>query len=136
MIDRNSYNKDDATNYINYYQALANKDLLNYYKGLIALRRVFPNAFGSATKQDIEFLSTGDDHAIAFRIRNNSAVKGQPKNFIVVLNGSPDKALEITLPDGDWNIIANAEKVSPVMPLGTAAARLLAPARAGVILAQ
>lgn len=136
MIDRNSYNKDDATNYINYYQALANKDLLNYYKGLIALRRVFPNAFGSATKQDIEFLSTGDDHAIAFRIRNNSAVKGQPKNFVVVLNGNPDKGIEIALPEGEWNVIADGAKVSPVLPLGKASARLLAPASSGVIVAQ
>lgn len=136
MIDRNSYNKDDATNYINYTQALANKELLNYYKGLIGLRRVYPNAFGSATKQDIEFLETADDHAIAFRIRNNSAVKGQPKNFVVVLNGNPGKSLEIALPEGAWNILANGAKVSPVLPIGTASGTIIVPPSAGMIVAQ
>ncbi|MCU0427348.1 MAG: alpha-amylase family glycosyl hydrolase [Candidatus Kapabacteria bacterium] len=135
MIDRNSYNKDDATNYINYQHALANKDLLNYYKGLIALRRVFPNAFGSATKQDIDFLETSNDHAIAFRIRNNSAVKGQPKTFVVVLNGNAT-ALDISLPEGAWNVLGNAEKISPVMPLGVQSDKIVVPASSGVILAQ
>jgi pullulanase/glycogen debranching enzyme len=136
MIDRNSYNKDDETNYINYRHALANKDLLNYYKGLIALRRVYPSAFGSATKQDITFLETGSDQAIAFRIRNNSAVKGQPKSFVVILNGSMDKSLDFALPEGSWNILANAAKVAPVVPMGTASAQVQVGSSSGMILAQ
>ena len=135
MIDRNSYNKDDATNYINYRHALANKDLLNYYKGLTALRRVYPNAFGSATKQDIEFLETTNDHAIAFRIRNNSSVKGQPKTFVVILNGNAS-ALDMTLPEGTWNLIGNAERISPVVPLGSASGNITLPASSGAIFAQ
>lgn len=136
MIDRNSYNKDDATNYINYYHALANKELLQYYKGLIALRRVFPNAFGSATKEDISFFDLELDHAIAFTIRHHSAVKGAPKSFVVVLNGNPDKSLTLSLLEGEWSVIANAARVSPVGALGSVSGELTVPGSQGVILAQ
>ncbi|MCS6809545.1 MAG: alpha-amylase family glycosyl hydrolase, partial [Bacteroidota bacterium] len=136
MIDRNSYNKDNATNYINYYHAIANKELLNYYKGLIALRRIYPNAFGSATKDDIEFLDTYDDHSIAFRIRHNSAVKGYPKAFIVILNGNLTKPVELSMPEGTWHVIANADKVSPIVPLGSISGRLRIGASSGLIATQ
>jgi pullulanase/glycogen debranching enzyme len=41
MIDHNSYEKDNETNYINYNHAEINEELFDYYKGLIELRKRF-----------------------------------------------------------------------------------------------
>ncbi len=118
-LDRNSYNKDNATNYLNYAHAALNSELVRYYQGLIALRKRYPMAFGSATKDAVEFLDTDDDVALAFRITNRSGEPHQPKSFMVLLNGNRTKALSITLPAGKWSVVANGTAVSPEKPLGT-----------------
>ena len=138
-IDRNSYNKDNETNYINYAHAASNQALVDYYKGLIALRKAYPQAFGSASKQDVEFLETGNDLAIAFRIKNASnGAASQPKSFVVVLNGHRTQPLQFSLPAGAaWKVLANNERVSPAKPLGSlSSGKVTVPQSAGLILAE
>jgi pullulanase/glycogen debranching enzyme len=136
-IDRNSYNKDNETNYLNYAHAAKNQDLIEYYKGLIALRKLYPNAFGSASKQAIEFLETGKEFAIACRITNTSNEKGsQPASFIVLLNGERETPLQFTLPKGAWKVIGNAERISPAKPLQTLTGTATIPQSSGMILAE
>jgi pullulanase len=144
-IDRNSYNKDNATNYINYAHAEANSDLVAYYQGLIALKKQYPDAFGSADKSAIEFLDTADDAAIAFRIRPTAANVGgstqAPKSFIVLLNGNTDKPLQIKLPQSPsqtalWRVLANGERVSPVGELGNIAGQVRVSPSSGMIVAE
>ena len=55
MIDHNSYDKDNETNYINYEHAKINSDLLNYYKGLIELRKKY-DAFRRVDYNDVIFI--------------------------------------------------------------------------------
>ncbi len=55
IIDHNSYEKDNETNYINYNQVKINQDLFNYYKGLIELRKKY-EAFRRADYSDVIFL--------------------------------------------------------------------------------
>jgi pullulanase/glycogen debranching enzyme len=103
MIDHNSYNKDNVTNYINYDFAKLNADLVDYYKGLIALRNKYP-VFRRASYEDIKF----------FNIINNQfalgyGIKYAGDEFIVLFNANPDKEQEFTLPDGKWNVL-----VSPI----------------------
>jgi pullulanase len=133
-LDRNSYNKDNETNYLNYRHASSNRDLVDYYAGLIALRRAYPAAFGGASKADISFLPTDDDFTIAFRIRNANAGKtlksakgaqnqasqpvSQPKSFLVVLNGNPDKDIPFRAPAGSWLVLADGSRVT-LEPLGS-----------------
>jgi pullulanase len=143
-IDRNSYNKDNETNYINYAHAASNQALIDYYKGLITLRKTYPNAFGSASKQDIEFLETGNDLAIAFRIKNTSngaashnGAASQPKSFVVVLNGQREEPLHFSLPEGTaWKVLANNERVSSAKPLNSLSGKVVIPQSAGMILAE
>ena len=59
MIDHNTYDKDNETNYINYNHASINSDLLNYYKGLIELRKT-SEAFRRADYSDVTFFTYKD----------------------------------------------------------------------------
>ncbi|MBI4810071.1 MAG: hypothetical protein HY800_01220 [Ignavibacteriales bacterium] len=117
MIDHNSYDKDNETNYLNYYHRELNRELFDYYKGLIELRKQHP-IFSSAPKEAVEFLKTDDDFVVAFRLNAKKAKSISTKNsFIVILNGNPTKKAEVVLPKGTWKIIANDKKISLKKPL-------------------
>jgi len=131
-IDHNSYEKDNETNWLNYHHKTLNRELYDYYKGLIALRKMNP-MLSSAPKKAVEFLPTSDDFLIAFRITAGK----QDKGFLIVLNGNPAHAAQITLPKGRWSVIANAKKVSPTRRITiVTGATISVPATSGMILQE
>ncbi len=103
MLDHNSYEKDNETNYINFEHAKINEDLLSYYKGLINFRNTF-EAFRRADYEDINFYE--DPHEpflLGFEILSNQ------ERFIVILNANHKKEFKINLPEGNWVILVNEE---------------------------
>jgi pullulanase/glycogen debranching enzyme len=130
MIDRNSYNKDNETNYLNYDHRDLNRELYDYYRGLIQIRKTF-SSFSDAPKKMIKFFKTADDLLIAFRIKKS---KTSPKEFVVILNGNPTETGHVHLPFGTWTVIANAEKVAPDGSLGSLWGRVQIPPTSGMIL--
>ena len=101
QIDHNSYNKDDETNWLNWDEKDINSDLVNYYKGLIQLRKKYPE-FRHSKPDDFKFSEVGKQVALAYSLQNK---------FIVALNGDSENQLELDLPDGDWKILIDGEKV-------------------------
>ncbi len=134
MLDHNSYEKDNATNYLNYAHRGINRELYDYYKGLIELRR-HHSVFGSAPKRTLKFLETKDEFLIAFRLGPDKSLKEQ-KSFIVILNGNPKQPFDFALPDGRWTIVANAKGVALDGRLGTASGKTVIPATSGAILME
>jgi pullulanase/glycogen debranching enzyme len=122
-IDHNSYEKDNETNYLNYHHQTLNKELYDYYRGLIALRTTHP-AFGNA--KQVEFLKTGDEFLIAYTLRDT-------KRFIVILNGNPSLPGRIPLPKGSWGVLATATKVSKT-PQRSVMKTVTVPPTSGMIL--
>ncbi len=134
MIDRNSYNKDNETNYLNFNHRNMNRPLYDYYKGLFALRAKYP-AFGSASKGDVKFFPPQDTFFVAYRLQNKPK-SGKAKEFIVLLNGNPSHPQVMTLPKGKWTILANAETVDPTGSLGVAGASVTVPSTSGMVLVR
>lgn len=138
-IDHNSYDKDNETNYINYAHATLNSDLVNYYKGLIALRKANP-IFSSAPKSAVKFIDAKDTLVVAFKLDkdtyNASAEKKSDHTFLVVMNGHARKSVDFFLPDGEWKIVANEREVSLLNALGVASGHISIPASSGLILKQ
>ena len=100
-IDHNSYNKDNETNYLNYKHAEINKELLNYYKGLIALRNTY-DAFRYAEYKDITFY----DHPNS-KFGMGYILKYQKDNFIILFNADPKEELDFSLPGGTWQVLVD-----------------------------
>ncbi len=101
QIDHNSYNKDNATNYINYDYVDLNKDLFDYYKGLIALRKEF-DAFRYAEYEDVNFIENeASEFAFAYNIVQND------DEFFVAFNADPKTNVEFSLPEGIWDLLVN-----------------------------
>ena len=102
--EHNSYNKPDAVNQINWDWKSENKDLVEYYKSLIALRKAHP-AFRMTTntmiQSNLEFLPVFDSQVIAYQLKDN-ANGDSWRQIVVILNGA-DTAKTVDLPVGMWN---------------------------------
>ncbi len=126
-IDHNSYEKDNATNYINYNHADINSDLLDYYKGLIAIRNDH-EAFRHASQKQIKFINIPDNEfALAYEISYKQ------NKYFVLFNADQKINQEFTLPDGEWNILAGANKAS-LVPSGSVSGKINLEPVTGIIL--
>ncbi|MBR9974922.1 MAG: pullulanase [Bacteroidetes bacterium] len=86
VLDHNSYEKDDETNWINYTHADVNRDLLEYYQGLIALRRRF-RCLRHAEETRYRFISADVPMAGGFVLKG---MDGE-KDLIVLINGNDSR---------------------------------------------
>lgn len=135
-IDHNSYEKDNETNYLNYHHEALNPDLVEYYKGLIELRRKH-TIFSGAPKKAIEFMKTADDFLLAFRLKGKLMPGSvSKKDFLVILNGNPKHTRRVTLPKGSWIVLANAKHVSMKKTLRSISLTASIPPTSGMILIQ
>ena len=115
----NSYNSPDSINAINWQLKNVHRDVFDYVKGLIAMRKAHP-AFrlGDAEKvrAHLEFLRTPADNVVAF------CLKGRPNgdawlNTIVILNPRTEP-VTVDIPMGKYWIAARDGKIDLIMGLG------------------
>ncbi len=126
-IDHNSYNKDNATNYIDYDFAEMNSDLTNYYKGLIELRKRYA-AFRRAGYDDLVPIEIdGNEFALAFALNYGN------ERFLVIMNADPETELKFELPEGEWLALVTPQKTELENPQ-TVQGALAIPPSAGFVL--
>ncbi len=98
-FDHNSYKSPDSVNSLKWDNATVYRDVVEYYKGLIAVRRRFPELFaGELAFKDLEdgaFIARAGDFTLAV-------------NPILPIR----RALSIEL-DGEYEVYADGEKASP-----------------------
>jgi pullulanase/glycogen debranching enzyme len=101
QIDHNSYNKDNETNYINYHHADLNKDLFDYYKGLIDLRNKY-DAFKYADYENIVFVKNNKSKfSFAYSLGYGD------ERFFVLFNADRNIKTEFILPEGEWEVLVD-----------------------------
>ncbi len=103
--EHNSFNKPDSVNRIDWDWKFENRDLVDFYKGLISLRKSHP-AFRMTTREMINknllFLPVNDPLIVAYQLKNH-ANHDPWSQILVVFNGSEDLK-QIDIPDGNWNV--------------------------------
>ena len=134
----NSYKSPDDINTINWELKTAHRDVFDYVKGLIAMRKAHP-AFrmGDADKvrQHLEFLPVEQDNVIAF------CLKGKPcgdtwDNIIVVLNARQEM-VTVGVPAGNYQIVCKDGKIDMANGLGRmSGSRLEVAPRSALIMHQ
>ena len=102
LIDHNSYEKDNETNWLNWNEREMNHELVDYYKGLIELRKQY-SEFRHSKPEDFEFMDVGEKVAVAYILKDR---------FVVILNGENKDMLELDIPAGQWNILADEKLVN------------------------
>lgn len=126
-LDHNSYDKDNETNYINYNHSDFNKELADYYRGLILLRNKF-RAFRRTAYEDISFFKIYDnDFSLGYHM------KFEDEEFIVLFNAAPKVDEEFKLPEGNWEILVDSEKAG-IEKIGEATGKIVVRPVSGYVL--
>ena len=94
VLDHNSYEKDDETNWIDWKHAETNRDLLEYYRGLIALRRKY-RGLRHAEAARYRFLSADVPVAGGFVL---AGADGE-RDLVVLVNGNQERQARYRLPE-------------------------------------
>ena len=132
-IDHNSYNKDNETNWLNYDHAALNAELVDYYKGLIRLRKKYA-AFRNTAADKIQFIDGDNPFTLAFQIRcENSPEKA---DLLVLLNGHKEEIAHFDLPKGQWRILVNGDTASDKPQGRSVESEIILPSTTGMVLIQ
>lgn len=134
----NSYKSPDSINAIDWSLKAKNRDQMDYYKGLIALRKAHP-AFRMTTAQDIArhlvFDRVDSDktpNLISYSLKDN-ANGDEWKEIKVILNGA-DESRTVKLPKGIWQTVARDGKINPEGNLGNVSGSISVAPMTAVIL--
>jgi pullulanase len=109
----NTYQSPDSINQIDWDNKTKYKDVFEYYKGLIALRKAHP-AFRIPTQemvqQHLKFLDLLTPNVVSFMLTDH--VNGDPwKDILVIYNGNR-KAVTVEIPEGNWTVLCHDGKIN------------------------
>ncbi len=104
----NTYQSPDSINRIDWNFKTTHKDVFEYYKGLIALRKGHP-AFRIPTQElteaHLKFLSFLVPNVVGFTL--NDHVNGEVWKDVLVLYNGNRKPVSVGIPAGEWNVVCH-----------------------------
>lgn len=136
----NSYNKPDSLNMIRWRQKFENRAMVEYYRGLIALRKSHP-MFRLARAEEVRSalkFQPSPAQTIAYLLTDPTG-RDSWKRAQVFFNASA-REQTLTVPAGDWNIYVSSQSAGPA-PLKPSRVflkngRLRVPGRSAVVLGE
>ena len=136
--EKNTYNMPDKYNAIDWSLKSRYRDLVEYYKGLIALRKAHPAfALGTAdrVREHLHFVDNDCDAAVGFILDKLEGIDSA-RSIIVLMNGSRE-SVDFDIPVGNYRYLSDGESIT----LDGGAAYnsdgvISVPAISGVILAE
>jgi pullulanase len=109
--DENSYKSPDSVNQLDWDRASANKDTINYVKGLIQLRKEHP-AFrmmtSQAVKDNLKFVDA-PENVIAYNLGNN-ANGDKWQDIFLAFNANKEEQVVKLPKSGTWKMVVNKEQ--------------------------
>lgn len=106
---KNSYCSSSEINQIDWGRAWENQELVDYYRGLIALRKRLPGLQDKGPLADHRILWARQSAPDCVKICLDN--KGEPGNWeqiLMIFNGS-EVPVEVALPEGDWQVLVTEE---------------------------
>ena len=134
---KNSYNKPDSINAIDWTYKTKYRDLVDYYAALAAIRHAHPGfCLGDAelVREKLEFIEVDDPCVVAFRINGLEGIDSA-KSLTVLLNGSK-KAVKVEIPHGNYVVLAQNGQADADGVGAYTGAYISAPATSATILAE
>ena len=133
----NSYNSPDEINTIDWKQKTTYRNVFDYIKNLIALRKAHP-AFrmGDADmiRKHMEFLPVEGSNLIAFILKDHA--NGDSWKNIVVAYNSRKEAARINVPSGNYTIVCKDGTINMKGMGKVKGASVMVPARSALIMHQ
>jgi pullulanase len=109
----NTYQSPDSINQIDWNFKTTHKDVFDYYKGLISLRKAH-GAFRIPTQemvqQHLKFLNMLVPNVVGFTLTDH--VNGDSwKDILVIYNGNRN-AVRVNIPSGEWNVVCHDGQIN------------------------
>jgi pullulanase len=108
-FDENSYRSPDAVNSLKWDNISTNMEVVNYYKGLIALRKTH-SALRMSKAEDVrmklKIMDWSQPNVITFIITNDTE-----GDICVIYNANRDERT-VRIPEGEWNVYVKGEQAS------------------------
>lgn len=114
--DSNSFRSEATVNMLRWHQTVEYADLLSYYKGLIRLRKKLPGLCDKSAKagQRITERTVHSAGVVSFRVDNRvmegKHTSGEGYDKLWIAYNASDKAAELSLPEGEWVILADGQE--------------------------
>ena len=110
-FDENSYRSSDAINSIKWDAKETNRDVFEYYKGLIAFRKEH-SALRMTTAEEIKtnltFLEGLPENVVGYTI-DNSPNAEIAKSICIIFNAN-NAATPVNVPEGSWNVYVRGDQ--------------------------
>lgn len=110
-LNENSYNSPDSVNKIDWKRKEEYRELFEYYKGLISLRKshkAFRMRKNSEIQDNLKFLRQTQKSVVGFMI-NGKNIGDSSERIVVIYNGR-DEEVTVDLPEEDWDVVVDKEK--------------------------
>ncbi len=114
-FNHDSYNAPDKVNSLEWNRVFEYGEIVNYYKGLIKLRKrykAFRMNSSEEIRENLTFLEYGEDFyksdVVAYKIQDNNG--NNLCNTIVVIFNPNDEEVFIDLKECGWSVLVNKEK--------------------------
>lgn len=104
----------DKYNAIDWHNKLTYNDLVEYYKGLIALRKAHPAfSLGDAelVRQHLSFIEHENSCAVGFVLHDIEEFD-EAKSIVVLMNGSRE-SVEFYIPNATYKWVADGQTIVP-----------------------
>ncbi len=119
--DNNSYLSPISVNRLNWSYLHRYTSMIEYYKGLIQLRQNIPLLRDSTGNIALSYLEGSNGSSIAYTLSD------EENSVAVIMNGSAADSTDVTLPQGDWVQLADADRAG-LCSLGEFSGKVTVPA--------
>lgn len=131
----NSFESPDEINQLDWSRKAKYSSVFNYFKGLVTLRKNHPAFRMTSTEmitQNLRFLEMEESNLVGYQISNH-ANGDEWRNILVIFNGNMSYK-KVDIPEGEWTIVLDGEKIDED-GLGTIQAKqLTVPSSSAMIL--
>jgi pullulanase len=129
----------DKYNAIDWHNKQVYNDLVEYYKGLIALRKAHPAfSLGDAelVREHLRFIENDNSCSVGFYLHDLEGYD-EAKSIVVLMNGSRE-SVEFDIPVGTYRWIADGNTIVPqgIGSVEIKDGKFSVPAISGIILAE
>ncbi len=135
--NNNSYDAPDAVNQVDWSLKQKNRDLFNYARDLIALRKAHP-VFRLRTRDEVaqrlHFVDVPNEKCIAFTLDGAGVADESWTSVCVALNSDNTASATFALPPGSWSIACDEK--GAVAADRTVTGQVRVPAKSGLVLYQ
>lgn len=107
--DENSFRSAPEINMLNWSRTVRFSELVEYYKGLIALRKMLPGLYDKSEKasQRISGQTIHREGMVSFFVDNRNGKQADEWESLFIIYNASDASGTLELPAGDWEILVD-----------------------------